>query len=290
MRALKEADLILNRDGSVYHLKLRPENIADTILIVGDPQRVSKVSRHFDRIEFRQQNREFITHTGFIGPKRLSVMSTGIGPDNIDIVMNELDALASFNLQERTRLKEQSILKIIRLGTSGSIQPGIGVDSFVLASHGLGLDGSLSYYGDLDGVIDSNMTRAFIGQTSWPDFLPRPAIIPGSAELLSKLDQGFHKGITATAPGFYAPQGRILRLPLAFPEMIDRISSFEYLGNRVVNFEMETATLYGLGRMLGHQVASICVTLANRVEGTYSRRYKKVVEKLIDFVLERMTI
>lgn len=290
MSVLKEADLILNRDGSVYHLKLRPEHIAGTILIVGDPQRVRMISRNFDRIEFRQNNREFITHTGFIGKKRLTVMSTGIGPDNIDIVMNELDALASFDLQNRIIRKEPSKLKIIRIGTSGSIQPGIDVDSFVLASHGLGLDGSLSFYGELPGVIDKKMTLAFTNQTGWPSYLPTPAIIPGSDELISVLDMGFHKGITATAPGFYAPQGRILRLPLAFPEMISRIGDFDYHGIRVINFEMETATLYGLGRMLGHQVASICVTLANRVEGTYSRRYNKVVKKLIEFVLERITL
>lgn len=289
MLVLKEADLILNRDGSVYHLKLRPQDIADTVLIVGDPQRVSKISRYFDRIEFRQHNREFITHTGYIGNKRLTVMSTGIGPDNIDIVMNELDALTSIDLNDRSIRNDRSMLRIIRLGTSGSIQPGIGVDTFVISSHGLGLDGSLSYYRDLGKVRDEKMTRAFIEQTDWPEYLPPPSIIEGSGRLAAIFDKGIQKGITATAPGFYAPQGRILRLQLAFPEMITRVSRFKYGETRIVNFEMETATLFGLGRMLGHDVASICVILANRVEGTYSRRYKKAVEKLIEYVLERIT-
>jgi uridine phosphorylase len=286
---LSEADLILNQDGSIYHLRLRPGDLADTVLLVGDPKRVSQISRHFDKVEIRRNNREFITHTGFIGSDRITVMSTGIGPDNIDIVMNEIDALVNVDFITREEKDNKKKLAIIRMGTSGSIQPGISTGSMVLATHGLGLDGSLSYYKDIERVSEPQLQEQFIQQSGWPEFLPAPHIIEADPGVTGMLDHGAHKGIMASAAGFYAPQGRKIRLGLAFPGMLSRIAVFESTGLRVLNFEMETATIYGLARLLGHRAASICVILANRIEGTYTRNSRKDIDKLIEYTLEWIT-
>jgi uridine phosphorylase len=286
---MKEADLILNPDGSIYHLKLKPEEIPDLILVSGDPARIDLISAHFDHIEFKRQNREFVGHAGTIKGKRLLALSTGIGPDNIDIVMNELDALVNINLGTGEPNPNRRILTIVRIGTSGGIHADIPIGTMVIASHGMGMDGSLHYYRRLVDVIDHDLTREFIRQTNWPAFLPMPYIIPGTSSLIRILSTKGILGITVTAGGFYGPQGRELRLRSAFPGMLDALAKFSYKNHRIVNFEMETSSLYGLGAMLGHQVASICVLLANRATGEYTRTGQNDEEKLISYVLEKLT-
>jgi uridine phosphorylase len=286
---MKESDLILNNDGSVYHLKLKPEEIPDLILISGDPARITMISDHFEQVEFRRQNREFASHLGRYNGRQILALSTGIGPDNIDIVMNELDALANIDLQTRTPLENHRTLNIIRIGTSGTIHADIPIGTQVISSHGLGMDGSLHYYRALEEVMDKELTEEFVRQTAWPSFLPIPYIIPGTPELVRKLSAGGITGITATAGGFYGPQGRVLRLQTAFPDMLERMARFSYKNYRIINFEMETSSLYGLGNMLGHKVASICVLLANRATGEYTRTIKDDEQNLITFVLDVIT-
>jgi uridine phosphorylase len=286
---MKESDLIVNADGSIYHLKLRPEEIPDLVLVSGDPARIAMISDHFDTIEFKRQNREFVSHLGHYRGKRILALSTGIGPDNIDIVMNELDALVNIDLETRKPLEHHRTLTIIRIGTSGTLHADVPIGTYVISSHGMGMDGSLHYYQGLEEITDTELTREFIRQTNWPSFLPVPYIIPGTPELIQKLSLGGITGITATAGGFYGPQGRVLRLQNAFPEMLDVMAKFSWKNNRIINFEMETSSLYGLGAMLGHEVASICVLLANRATGEYTRTIKEDEEKLIVFVLNKMT-
>ncbi len=288
MSRIGESELILNPNGSVYHLSLRPEELARDIIVVGDPGRVPSVSKHFDRIEVTRQNREMVTHTGYIGNKRLTVLSTGMGTDNIDIVLNELDALVNIDLEKREAKQEHTSLNIIRLGTSGALQAGIPVDSVVASTYGIGLDGMLYYYKDLPKVMDRDITNAFIEQTAWPDIFPRPYAVACSPKLLEHIGKGFQQGMTATAPGFYGPQGRILRLETTHPDLNAAIASFELKGRKVFNFEMETSALYGLGAMLGHQTLTVCVIVANRVEKKYSKDYHPVIESLISNVLARL--
>lgn len=286
---MKESDLIINPDGSIYHLNLKPEEIPDLILLSGNPARISKISDHFDHVDFKRQNREFVSHAGTLKGTKLLALSTGIGPDNIDIVMNELDALANIDLNTRELNGNRRSLTIVRIGTSGTLQADIPVGTMVIASHGMGMDGSLHYYRRLVDVTDHDLTREFIRQTNWPAFLPMPYIIPGTPALIQKISSKGILGITVTASGFYGPQGRELRLRSSFPGMLDALAKFSYKNHRIVNFEMETSSLYGLGAMLGHQVASICVLLANRVTGEYTRSAQNDEEKLISYVLEKMT-
>jgi uridine phosphorylase len=286
---MKEADLILNPDGSVYHLNLKPEEIPDLILVSGDPARITLISDHFDHVEFRRQNREFVSHLGSLKGKRILALSTGIGPDNIDIIMNELDALVNINLKTREPNAHRRTLNIVRIGTSGTLHADIPVGTMVLSSHGMGMDGSLHYYRRLVEVTDHDLTREFIRQTNWPAFLPTPYIIPGTPALIQKLSSRGILGITATAGGFYGPQGRELRLRSSFPGMLEAMARFSYMHHRIVNIEMETSSLYGLGAMLGHDVASICVLLANRSTGEYTRTIQDDEKKLISYVLEKLT-
>jgi len=286
---MKDSDLILNPDGSIYHLNLKPEEIPDLILLSGNPARISKISDHFDHVDFKRQNREFVSHAGTLKGTKLLALSTGIGPDNIDIVMNELDALANIDLITRELNGNRRSLTIVRIGTSGTLQMDIPVGTMVIASHGMGMDGSLHYYRRLVDVTDHDLTREFIRQTNWPAFLPMPYIIPGTAGLIQKISSKGILGITVTASGFYGPQGRELRLRSSFPGMLDALAKFSYKNHRIVNFEMETSSLYGLGTMLGHQVASICVLLANRITGEYTRSAQEDEEKLISYVLDKMT-
>ncbi|RLD61172.1 MAG: phosphorylase, partial [Bacteroidetes bacterium] len=261
---IKNSELILHPDGEIYHLKLKPENLANTIILVGDPGRVEVVSSFFDTIEYVGQNREICTHTGTLNNKRLTVMSTGMGTDNIDIVMNELDALVNIDLQERKPKEKHTSLDIIRLGTSGALQPDIPLNSFVMSDYGLGIDGLLNFYKVKDGVIDQKLTDAFIKQMNWPDSFAKPYAIHASEKLTQKMGDGFVHGITATAPGFYGPQGRVLRLGLSYPDINENLHKFNFENNRIVNFEMETSALYGLGKMLGHETLTVCVAIANR--------------------------
>lgn len=288
MKTLKASELILNADGSLYHINLLPGQLAGKVILVGDPQRVPMVSAYFDSIEFKGQNREIVTHTGVLNNVRISVMSTGMGPDNIDIVMNELDALVNIDLERRVVKEEHTSLEIIRLGTSGSLQADIPVDSFAMATHGLGMDGLLHFYRHGD-VIDRELTTAFTRQTDWPEVLAEPYVVKGSDMLADRMGAGLHQGITITAPGFYGPQGRALRLEPAFPGLNDRITAFRHEGHRVINFEMETSALYALGRLLGHETLTVCTVLANRVSDTYSADPKKSIKKLIELLLERIS-
>lgn len=286
MNTIPSSELIINERGAIYHLNVRPEELADTVFLVGDPERVEKVSKHFDSIENQCHHREFITHTGYIGKKRITVMSTGIGPDNIDIAMNELDALANINFDTRTVNANLKKLNIIRLGTSGALQADIPVDSLVATSHGLGFDNVLNYYSHESDVENKKMIEAFLHQTSMDSQITIPYIFKGSETLIEKIDNEFHKGITVTAPGFYGPQGRELRLKSRSRQLIDRLTHFSFQGHRITNFEMESSAIYGLGKLLGHECLSINVVVANRVIQQYSKDANAAVEKMIKKALE----
>ena len=286
---IKESELILNPDGSIYHLNLRPEQVADTIILVGDPNRVPRVSAYFDTIEFSTQKREFCTHTGTYKGKRLTALSTGIGPDNIDIVINELDALFNIDLHTRKPKEQLTSLNIVRFGTSGSLQADIPVDSFVLSSHGLGMDNMLHAYKNAPNVREIAMEEAFMAHTQWNTNKGRPYIV-GCGEILKQrlLTDKVFEGITGTAPGFYGPQGRMLRLPVQDPTLNDKLHSFNYKGYRMTNLEMETSAIYGLSKLLGHQAVSLNAIIANRATGTFTKDTKKVVEELIVYGLEQL--
>lgn len=288
-KMIAETELILNSNGSVYHLKLLPENIAENIIIVGDQGRVETVSSFFDTIDFKIQNREFVTHIGTFNGKRIMVLSSGIGTDNIDILVNELDAAVNIDLKTRTIKKEHTSLNIVRIGTSGALQKDIPVDSFVVSTHGLGFDGLLNYYLDLHKVNDNEISEAFIKQTNWDKNLPYPYAVKGSEKLINQIGFDLTKGITATAPGFYGPQGRKLRLTPWVEDFNQQLTDFKHNENRITNFEMETSALYGLGALLGHQTCTVCAIIANRVAKEYSKDYHASIEKLIKLVLERLT-
>ncbi|MFL9844439.1 nucleoside phosphorylase [Flavobacterium rhizosphaerae] len=286
---IKQSELILNPDGSIYHLNLRPENIASTIIFVGDPDRVEKITQHFDTIEFTTQKREFKTQTGIYKGKRLTVLSTGIGPDNIDIVLNELDALVNIDLETREPKAVLTPLNIIRIGTSGSLHANIPVDSFVMSSYGLGMDNMLRSY-IVNGLSDKALQDAFIAHTGWDSHKGSPYAIQGSEILMEIFDsEEIHKGITATAPGFYGPQGRILRLDIQDRQLNHKLDSFSYNGNRITNLEMETAAIYGLSGLLGHNAISLSAIIANRESGTFSNDPHVVVNKLIEFALNKIS-
>ncbi|MGB5007844.1 MAG: nucleoside phosphorylase [Ferruginibacter sp.] len=289
MQRIAESELIINSRGAIYHLDVRPEELAGTIIVVGDPERVKKVSIHFDKIEHRLQHREFITHTGYIGNKHVSVISTGIGPDNIDIVFNELDALANIDFETRTIKEKLAKLNIIRFGTSGSLQADIPVDSFVASTHGLGLDNLLNFYKYEKTAADQEMANAFTEQTGLDIQITRPYAFSGSDLLLQKFGDHFHKGITVTCPGFFGPQGRVLRLGLSSPELVDRLTHFNFNNHRITNFEMETSAIYGLGKLMGHECLSVNAIIANRVVKEFSKDSDAAVEKMIKKALEALT-
>lgn len=289
MAFLEPSELILNPDGSVYHLHLLPSEIAPNIILVGDPGRVNRVSSFFDRIEVERYNREIYTHTGYYKGSRFSVISTGMGTDNIDIVLNEIDALFNIDLLAREVKSTHTSLNIIRLGTSGALQAGIEPDSTVVSTHGLGLDGMLYYYRNLDRVMDHAMTESFISKLNWPSILPKPYIVEANVKLLNALGDGFIHGITATAPGFYGPQGRKLRLNTYLPDLNGMLASFEFKKHRIINFEMETSALYGHGKMMGHNTLTLTNIVANRVDKTHSLHYKEYMDKLIVTVLDRLS-
>lgn len=288
MAPIAETELILNPDGSVYHLHLKPENMAENIIVVGDPGRVKEISKHFDQIEFTAQNREIFTHTGRIGQKRLTVLSTGMGTDNLDIVINELDAAVNIDLHTREPKPTHTKLNIVRLGTAGALQSDIKPGDFVASTYGMGLDGLLYFYAKGRSVMDAPLADAFVRQVNWDTNLPGVYAVPCSDVLMEKMGKGLVRGITLTAPGFYGPQGRELRLKLAFPEMNQRIEKFEFEGKRIANFEMETSALYGLGKMLGHETLTLCTIVANRVTRTFAKDYHQDIERLIKLVLERI--
>jgi uridine phosphorylase len=285
---IASSELILNPDGSVYHLNLKPEHIATNIIFVGDQNRVEKITKHFSSIEFSLQKREFKTQTGIYKGKRITVISTGIGPDNIDIVMNELDALVNIDLETRTIKEKLTSLNIIRIGTSGSLQAEIPCDSIVLSQYGLGLDNMLRSY-CIDEISETDMEDAFIKQTNWDLRKGRPYVIQGSEILAKRLDSdSIYKGFTGTAGGFYGPQGRVLRMPIQDPKLNSKMDQFEYKGIKMTNLEMETGAIYGLGKLLGHQCLSMNAIIANRATGTFSEDPYKAVDALIEYTLNKL--
>lgn len=275
------SELIITDKGSIYHLDLRPEEIADTIITVGDPNRVKELSKYFDSIEFTANHREFVTHTGYIGKKRISVVATGIGPDNIDIVLNELDALVNIDFASRTIKSEKKSLKIIRLGTSGALQDFIPVDSLVVSSYGIGLDNLMHYYATTNTPVEQNLLEAFNQHTQLVGKAIQPYITSSAASLSAQFIDGFHHGITVTCPGFYGPQGRVLRAPLAQNQLINQLTTFKHQEHFVSNFEMETSAIYGLANLLGHQALSISAIVANRIQQSFSSDGNAAVEHMI---------
>lgn len=285
---IKSSELILNPDGSVYHLNLKPENIAHDIIFVGDQERVSKITQHFDSIEFSTQKREFKTETGMYKGKRLTVQSTGIGPDNIDIVFNELDALVNVDLNTREIKPNHTALNIVRIGTSGSLQADIPVDSWVMSKYAIGLDNMLrSYLIDEHSVAE--LEDAFIAQTNWDLRKGRPTVVPCAEALENKIfSEKFHKGFTGTAGGFYGPQGRVVRLNIQDPQLNSKMDAFNYNGTRMTNLEMETSAIYGLGKLLGHNCLSLNAIIANRAVGEFSLNPEKTVNELIAYTLDKL--
>ncbi|MEN9323080.1 MAG: hypothetical protein RL699_860 [Bacteroidota bacterium] len=285
---IASSELILNPDGSVYHLNLHPEDIAHDIIFVGDQDRVEKITKHFSSIEFTKQKREFKTQTGIYKGKRITVMSTGIGPDNIDIVMNELDALVNIDLQTRQPKSALTALNIIRIGTSGSLQAHIPCDSIVLSQYGLGLDNMLRSY-LIDEISEKAIEDAFISQTNWDLKKGRPYVIQGSEILEKRFDgSNIYKGFTGTAGGFYGPQGRVLRLGIQDPDLNANMDQFEFEGIKMTNLEMETAAIYGLGKLMGHACLSLNAIIANRALKTFSVDPYKTVDALIVYALDKL--
>ncbi|WP_298777779.1 nucleoside phosphorylase [uncultured Polaribacter sp.] len=285
---IKQSELILNSDGSIYHLNLKPEHIATTIIFVGDQDRVDKVTDYFDSIEFTTQKREFKTTTGFYKNTRISVISTGIGPDNIDIVLNELDALVNIDFETRKIKDKLTKLNIIRIGTSGSLQKDIPVDNFLLSSHALDINGMLHSY-KVDTISHPEIEDAFVKHTNWCSKKSYPLIISNSDNLSNKIaSDKVYQGITVTAGGFYGPQGRVLRLAIQDKDLNKKIDSFNFNGNKITNLEMETSAIYGLSKLLGHNAVSMNAIIANRANGTFSKNPKKVVADLIKYTLKKL--
>lgn len=286
---LAETELILNSNGSVYHLQLLPEQVCENVIIVGDPGRVAAVSCFFDTVDFRIQNREFVSHGGTCNGKRVLVISSGIGTDNIDILLNELDAAVNIDLRTRSIKEKHTPLRIVRIGTCGALQADIPVNGFVLSEFALGFDGLLNFYAGLSAIQEDALSQAFIQQTGWSKQLPFPYAVKGSDELIKRFEKDCISGITATAPGFYAPQGRRLRLEPWVSDFNRQLTDFRFNDKRICNFEMETSALYGLGTLLGHQTCTICLIIANRILKQYSSDYPKYMNRLIELTLERLT-
>jgi uridine phosphorylase len=288
MPQFPETELILTPEGRVYHINLLGEDIADDVIVVGDQGRVAQISSYFSKIDLKTAHREFITHTGWYNGKRVTVLSTGIGTDNIDIVLNELDAAVNIDPKTRTLNSTLRTLNIIRLGTSGSLQADIPVNGLVASTHGLGFDGLLNYYANFTRINEDAISRAFMKHSGWTPNLPFPYCVKASDKLLSKFNDGFYKGITATAPGFYGPQGRQIRLKAAMPNLNELLTDFNFDNKKITNFEMETSALYGLGKLLGHECLTICVIIANRVKKEFTNDYKKSIDVLIEACLNKI--
>jgi uridine phosphorylase len=285
---LEPSELILNSDGSVYHLALRPEQLGDVVFVMGDPGRVALISKHFDTVEHHSQNREFIAHTGTRYGVRITALATGIGADNIDIVLNELDALVNIDLEKRTPKKDQKSLTIVRMGTCGALQEDIPVDELIVSHSGLGLDTVMHYYAHEQTDAELRILQAFLVHTEWPDNLPMPYLATGDEQLIARLGHGNHIGITATAGGFYGPQGRQLRAIPSVGGLNEAFTSFRHEDLRVLNFEMETSAIYGLSGLLGHRACTVCTVVANRLRKEFSKDHDAAIERMIEQVLERV--
>ena len=285
-KIIGDSELVLHPDGSVYHLGIKPEHLANNVILVGDPGRVEKVSVFFYTIEFTGHNREFIVQTGRYRDKRITVMSTGMGTDNIDIVLNELDALVNIDLDSRRIKREHTSLNLFRLGTSGSIQPDLPLNAVVVSSGVIGFDGLLHYYRHTEEPYEKELIKAFTRHMNLDPVLPEPYFLQAGEDMLRLFDfEGVHKGITITAPGFYGPQGRSLRLPLAMPGINDKLQTFRFGDEKILNYEMETSALYGLSRILGHKALTVCLAIANRHRKAVSGNYHEAMEMLINRLL-----
>lgn len=288
-KSIEPSELIVRDDGSIYHLQLKPEHLAEKIIVVGDPNRVKIISDRFDSVEYRISGREFHTHTGYFNGVRLSVVSTGIGVDNIDIVLNELDAVVNIDLETRIAKKNRTSLEIVRLGTSGSLQEDIPTGSYLVSEYAIGMDGLLNFYAKSFDTDEEELMTAFHHQINYPQELPLPYIVRGNKGLVDLMADGNRKGITATASGFYGPQGRKLRLNTIFPDQNEELNKFRHNGYRITNFEMETSALYGLSSLLGHKAMTVCAIIANRYRKEFADRPDIVISELIDSLLERLT-
>ena len=286
MQRIAESELILNARGAIYHLDILPEELGDIVIIVGDPFRVKEVSKYFDHTEVITHHREFVSHTGSLQNKRITVVSTGIGTDNIDIVLNELDALVNIDFENRSIHEKLKSLQIIRVGTSGSLQENVPVDSFVASTHGLGLDNLLNFYRREHNEEEKQLLHSFITKTGLHAQMCNPYICSASPSLQKHFVDGFHHGITVTCPGFYGPQGRVLRLGIKNPGLINNLTEFSFGQHRIVNFEMETSAIYGMGKLLGHNCISLNAIVANRVQKQFTKDSYTLVDRLIQKTLE----
>lgn len=288
MKKIPESELVLHQDGSVYHLRLHPGEIAEKIILVGDPARTDMVAAMFDEVTVKRENREIFTRTGFYKGKHVTVMSTGMGTDNLDIVVNELDALVNIDLKKRLIKKEQKSLTLVRIGTSGGLSPKIPTGSFLFSSHGIGLDGLLHFYKGSSMYRETDIEQQLMNQLGWPARWPAPYVVKADEQLLKTLSSGHFTGMTMTASGFYGPQGRQLRLGLHYEGFNDKVAKFKFQRSAITNFEMETSALYGLSKMLGHKACTACVIIANRADKTFLKDYKPSMKKLIKLILERI--
>lgn len=289
MRVIEPSELIINPDGSIFHLHLKPGQLAERIILVGDPGRVKMIAGFFDKIESQTDNREFVSATGWFGDKRITVLSTGIGTDNIDIVINELDALVNIDLETRQVKKEHKSLQIIRIGTSGGLQQDIPVNAFLASAKAIGFDGLLNFYERRNEVADLPFEESFRSFVGWNELLPAPYVVSSDPELFNKIiDSEFTPGVTISAPGFYGPQGRELRLKIVDPLINDKLEAFRFGDQRITNYEMECSAIYGLCRLLGHKALTVCIIIANRVSKEANEDYKPVMYKLVQKVLDRI--
>ena len=286
---IPESELIINADGSVFHIHLKPEELADTVIMVGDPGRVDMIAEYLTDIEFRHAAREFVSVTGRYNGRRITVLSHGIGPDNIDIVMTELDALANIDFTTREVRPEHRTLKILRIGTSGALHADIPLGSYVLSHMSVGFDGVMNWYGNREKITDPAVEEAFKRHMHWDPTLPSPYFVKASDEIIRRFADCTIKGVTISAPGFYGPQGRVVRIPLAMPRMLENIESFRFGDYRITNFEMESAPLAGLARHLGHEACTVCCAIANRYLQSSNPDYKPQIRSLIELALDRMT-
>lgn len=285
------SELLINSDGSVFHLHIKPEQLADKVILVGDPGRISLVASHFENIEMEVESREFKSITGSYKGKRITVVSTGIGCDNIDIVMNELDALANIDFKTRYEKDEHRELSLVRIGTCGGLQPNTPVGTFVVSEKSMGFDGLLNFYEGRNAVCDLAMEKAFINHMGWTGNMcqPYPYVIDANKELIERIDKGdMVRGVTIAAGGFFGPQGRELRIPLADPNQNEKIEKFEYNGYKITNFEMESSALAGLSRLMGHKAMTVCMVIANRLIKEANTGYKSTIDELIKKVVERI--
>lgn len=288
MKKIPESELVLNSKGRIYHLDLAPEELAQNVILVGDPARADLVASYFENIEYSGQNREICTRTGVFENKRVSVISTGMGTDNIDIVINELDALVNIDLKKRVIKGEKKSLNLVRIGTSGGLQPFLDVNTFLFSSHGIGMDGLLHYYANSAQYRNTAIEQTLMSNLSWSDRWPAPYVVEADPELMDRISENYLQGMTLTASGFYGPQGRVLRLPLHNSDFNQRVEGFSFHGQKITNFEMETSALYGLGKMLGHKALTACVIIANRTTKNFSKNYQPAMKKLIKHVLTKI--